>query len=132
MPTTVWLRHNALQKRYTCSRNSVDRLHGEGHLPPPSYPLNKAPLWALELLDFWDSASPDEQKAILESWPNWRETISALAAARDPQAQRAHVTAKLAEASARGRASRAKGPGSSKPKRRKRKQRRNNLQEATA
>jgi hypothetical protein len=77
MPT-VWLRHNALQARYTCSRVTIDRLVDEGQLPPKSFPLNKAPLWPLELLDAWDDLDQDgdERKLILSAWPNWKDALA--------------------------------------------------------
>ena len=110
--TTTWLRHAALRTRYSCSRNSVNRLHEEGNLPPPSYPCNSAPMWPLELLDFWDSADADERQRILTTWPRWREAISALAAERDPQTQQARAQERartgMRERSERGRETQAR------------------------
>jgi hypothetical protein len=81
MPIT-WLRHAALQARYSCSRNTIDKQIGEKHLPPPSYPLNSAPMWPEPLLDCWDSASDVERELILSAWPDWRGAIAQIEADR--------------------------------------------------
>jgi len=93
MPAT-WLHHRAIQARYGYSRNTIDRLHGEGKLPPPCRPTGHAPMWPLDLLDFWDSAQPHERETILTAWPHWREAVAvverdrAAVASEKPQQRR--------------------------------------------
>jgi hypothetical protein len=92
MPT-VWLRHRDLQKRYSCSRPTVDRVVDERGLPPKLFPLaGRAPMWPLELLDFWDSTSVAERELILGAWPDWRGALTQIerdrVAASAPQPRR--------------------------------------------
>lgn len=82
MPIT-WLRHAALQARYSCSRNTVDRLVDEQKLPPKSFPCGgRAPMWEQACLDAWDYLAPHERELILSAWPDWRSALAAIAAER--------------------------------------------------
>ena len=82
MPT-VWLRHRALQARYSCSRNTIDRLCDEQQRPPKSFPCDgRAPMWSESLLDCWDHANTLERQHILKTWPNWPAALAAIEHAR--------------------------------------------------
>ena len=80
MPT-VWLRHRALQRRYSCSRNTIDRLADEQNIPPKSFPCGgRAPMWSEELLDHWDALDQSAREVILRMWPDWRGALDAITA----------------------------------------------------
>jgi hypothetical protein len=91
MPTT-WLRHAALQTRYTCSRNSIDRMVEEKNLPPKSFPTNSAPMWPEAVLDCWDTADDRERKIILDRWPDWRGALATITEERAAGRQRSQET----------------------------------------
>lgn len=89
MPTITWLRKRGVKARYLENTKSdkakdkdkaIERWTKEGRLPPASYPVGpRAPMWAQELLDHWDFLDENERQIVLDTWPDWRGALVAIA-----------------------------------------------------
>lgn len=87
MPTITWLRKRGVKARYLENTKSdkakdkaIERWTKEGRLPPASYPVGpRAPMWAQELLDHWDFLDENERQIVLDTWPDWRDALVAIA-----------------------------------------------------
>jgi hypothetical protein len=58
----VYLRKNAVASRYSTTPRNIERMVGDGRIPPPEFYNGRQPLWSAEALEASDRRAATRQR----------------------------------------------------------------------